>query len=340
MAWASDPMWRRRRGGAARRDSNLALIGAVLTGAVLALALLLSLVSRVNPEAGAGLRGAALDAVGPVWSLVSAPLDAMGRGAAGIADHFATTDKLRAERARAARLEAALAAAQARDADRARLAALLNARRPQRRLVVSALASAEGAAAAPRTAVISAGAAEGVRPGMPVIAAAGLAGRVTDVGRNRARVLLLTDPLSRVPVRVQRTGWAGLAVGTGGPLLEFAFDTQSATDRLRSGDRLVSTGDGGLFPPDVPVAVIVDNGSPARARPTAAPLGLGMISVEAPYMPPPVPVPTPAAVPEPDRVPTPPAAGQAAAPAASPAAAPRPIAPGQPASIPASPPAR
>jgi rod shape-determining protein MreC len=225
-------------------------------------------------------------------------------------------ERLRAERARAARLETALSATRARDADRERLAALLNARRPQRRLVVSAAISAEGAAASPRTAVLAAGRDDGVRPGMPVIAAAGLVGRITDVGTRRSRVLLLSDPLSRVPVRVQRTGWAGLLVGTGGPRPEFAFDVQSAVDRLRPGDRLVTTGDGGLFPPDVPVAVVVEPGPPARTRLTAPTLGLGMVSVEAPYMTPPAPLPVPAAVPEADRVVEPVAvAGGAVAPA-------------------------
>ena len=84
---------------------------------------------------------------------------------------------------------------------------------------------------------------------MPVIASGGLAGRVTDVGQGASRMMLLADADSRIPVKVLRTGWTGLAVGTGGTLLDFQFDIASGSDRIRVGDRLVTSGDGGLFPP-------------------------------------------------------------------------------------------
>jgi rod shape-determining protein MreC len=179
---------------------------------------------------------------------------------------------------------------------------LVGLHRPERRLVAGAVASAAPASATARTAIINAGLNQGVRPRMPVIAAEGVAGRVTDVGRDAARILLVTDMNSRIPVKVVRTGWTGLAVGTGGMHLQFLFDTASGIDRIRVGDRLVTSGDGGLFPPGIPVAVIIDvRASPPLARPLANPTGLGPVLVEAPWMPPPVFVPTAPAPPEADR---------------------------------------
>lgn len=301
MALPGSSMWTARRGGFARRESNLALLGALLTGALIAFGVLLLLVERVNPDQGARLRGATLDAVAPLWRLVTAPIDGLNAAGARVAAHWNTVDKLRAAEARNIALERQLAAQAALRADVKRLEGLLAARRTARRLVASADVSAAAAGTASRTAVLAAGLNQGVRPGMPVIAADGIAGRIIEVGRASARLLLLTDSNSRVPARVVRTGWTGMAIGTGGALLDFAFDNPSATDALKVGDRLVTSGDGGLFPPDVPVGVVVDvRTSPPRIRPAANPHGLGMVSVEAPWMPPPVVVPAGVAPFEPD----------------------------------------
>lgn len=327
-----------RRTSFARRDSNLALLGALFAGVVLAFALLLLLLQRVNPELGARMRGATADALLPVISVARAPVEGIRRIGGTIAEHRAVVEENRRLRAELARAEARVAETGKLAAEVKRMDALIGLRRPERRLVASAVASAVSAGAGQRQAIISTGLSDGVRPRMPVIAAEGLAGRVTDVGQAAARVMLLTDADSRVPVKVLRTGWTGLAVGTGGTLLEFQFDIASGTDRIRVGDRLVTSGDGGLYPPGVPVGVIVDaTSNPPRARPLANPTGLGAVMVEAPWLAPPVMVPAAPAPGEPDR-PVAPAAAAGAAPPTP--AAPTPSAPTPAASTPGPEPAR
>lgn len=332
MALKSSPPARSRtsrRTSFARRDSNLALLGAVLAGVVLAFALLLLVVQRVNPDLGSRIRGATADALSPLISVARAPVEAGRRVGDAVRDHTRVVERNR-------QLEAELKAATERAgkaellaAEVKRLEALIALKRPERRVVASGVSAANmSAVAGQRDAIISAGLSDGVRARMPVIAADGLAGRVTDVGAGAARVMLLTDGDSRVPVRVLRTGWTGLAVGTGGTLLEFQYDIASGSDRIRAGDRLVTSGDGGLFPPGVPVAVIIDaETNPPRARPLANPTGLGPVMVEAPWLAPPVFVPAPPAVAEADRIVQP--AGPAAAGAgnAPPASAPSTSAP-------------
>lgn len=322
-----------RRTSFARRDSNLALLGALFAGIVLAFALLLMAVQRVNPELGSRLRGATADALSPVISVARAPVEGARRLGDIFGDHMRVVSR---NRELEAQLKAATARAGQTDllaAEVKRLESLIALKRPERRVVASGVSAANMAAVAgQRDAIISAGLSDGVRPRMPVIAAGGLAGRVTDVGAGAARMMLLTDGNSRVPVKVLRTGWTGLAVGTGGTLLEFQFDIASGSDQIRVGDRLVTSGDGGLFPPGVPVAVIIDaQTNPPRARPLANPTGLGPVMVEAPWLAPPVFVPAPPAAAEPDKVVAPaitPATNPAAAttpapgPAATPAAAP------------------
>lgn len=313
-----------RRTSFARRDSNLALLGALVSGVVLAFALLLLVVQSVNPEQGSRLRGATLDALSPLIAVARAPADAV-RGIAGlVADHLRVVEQNRALRAELAAARERAAKADGLALELQRMERLIAMRRPERRLVASGVASSASASAGVRSAIISVGAADGVRPRMPVIAAEGLAGRVTDTGRTAARIMLLTDANSRVPVKVLRNGWTGLAVGTGGTLLEFSYDIASGSDALTIGDQLVTSGDGGLFPPGVPVAVIVQLGAGTpRARPLANPTGLGPVMVEAPWLAPPAFVPTPAAAAEPDQ----PVAAQAAPQAAAPQPAPTPAAP-------------
>ncbi len=302
-----------RRTSFARRDSNLALLGALVAGAVIAFALLLLLVQRVNPEQGSRLHGATADILAPAIAIVRLPFEAARRAGDSIAAHWQVVERNRALKAELAAARARAAQAEQLAAELARMESLIGLVRAERRIVAAGVASANVASGAQRTATINVGAADGVQPRMPVIAAGGLVGRVTDTGRHASRMLLLTDPDSRVPVTVVRTGWTGLAAGTGGSRLDFLFEEVAGPDRLRAGDRLVTSGDGGLFPPGVPVAVIVDPGrTPPAARPLANPASPGPVIVEAPWLPPPVIEPAPPAMPEPDR----PVARPAAAPEA------------------------
>ncbi len=308
-----------RRTSFARRDSNLALLGAVLSGVVLAVALFLLLFSRINPDQGERLRGAMLDAVSPLLAVTHAPLEAIRRLGSAIGDHWQVVEKNRALEANLKLATQRANKAEALAVEVRRLEDLLKLRRPERRLVASAVVSASAGNAGVRSAIINAGLSDGVKPRMPVIAAQGLAGRVTDVGQHASRIMLLTDANSRVPVKVLRTGWTGMLVGTGSTTLEFAFDIASGIDRIRVGDRLVTSGDGGLFPPNVPVAVVTDVGhEPPRARPLANPTGLGVVMVEAPWLPPPAFVPAPPAPSEADVSAVSPAPSAAAPPATAP----------------------
>lgn len=310
-----------RRSSFARRDSNLRLIAALLTGGVIAFALFVLLLQRADPERASRLRGAGADILAPVHAIVAAPVRLLRAGADRVADHLQTVERLRAAEAELVEARRRAGEAELLAAEVERLEGLLAMRRPERTVIATARVSAAPAHAASRTAIISAGITQGVRPQMPVIAAEGLAGRVTDVGLAAARILLLTDATSRVPVRVQRTGWTGLVVGTGSPLLEFQTDILGV-EGVQVGDRLVTSGDGGIYPPGVPVAVIVDTQrSPPRARPLANPAGLGAVNVEAPWLPPPSFVPAPPAEAQPDReiAPAPPPAPPPAPAATGPA---------------------
>lgn len=97
------------------------------------------------------------------------------------------------------------------------------------------------------------GSGDGVAEGMPVVAARGLVGRVVEVSSQRARVRLLTDPVSAVAVRLVRSGDTSSAEGAGSDEALSALFVETTT-RLRPEDLAVTSGlEGGAFPADIPV---------------------------------------------------------------------------------------
>ena len=94
--------------------------------------------------------------------------------------------------------------------------------------------------------LLNVGARDGIRDGWATMDGIGLVGRISGVGGNTARVILLTDTNSKVPVTVQPSGQQAILAGDNAtaPVLEFVDDE----DEVRPGDRVVSSGDGGVFP--------------------------------------------------------------------------------------------
>ena len=120
---------------------------------------------------------------------------------------------------------------------------------------------------------------------MAVRNADGLIGRVLESGRWAARILLLTDGASNVPVRSVRDGTAALAVGRGDGTVELRT-LEVGQNPFRRGDILVTSGSGGLFPPNIPVATVTGQvGERAVATPIADPSRLDFAIVERIYQP-------------------------------------------------------
>ena len=296
MDWTPAP----RRSSAMRREQNLALVGAVVSGAVIATGVLLLLVARVNPDAGARMRGAMLDIVTPVWRVIGLPFNGATRAFGWAGDYIGAVDRKRRLADDLAASEARLQKAAADQLALRQLEKLMKVRQPSRSVIVTTRIVAATSGSVVRTAMLSAGTSDGVGVGMPVIAAAGLIGRTIEVGNHSARVLLLTDPASRVPVVVLRTGQAGLVVGSNRPALTLQ-DRVGAEEPLQAGDQIVTSGDGGIYPPGIPVgSIIAARVEPPQIRPATTPLGTGFVMIEAPWLPLPIePAPSESAIPVP-----------------------------------------
>lgn len=93
-----------------------------------------------------------------------------------------------------------------------------------------------------------------------VLSGEGLVGRVIESGGRAARILLLTDMNSRVPVVIEGSDIRAVVAGQNSAtpaLIHLPRDHE-----LQAGARIVTSGHGGLFPPGVPVGYVVlgDNG--------------------------------------------------------------------------------
>ncbi|HEX3365948.1 MAG TPA: rod shape-determining protein MreC [Phenylobacterium sp.] len=105
------------------------------------------------------------------------------------------------------------------------------------------------------TRLANAGRERGVKVGNPVMSENGLVGRVIGVTDGASRVLLLTDIASRTPVMIDRTNARAILTGDGGP--NPRLDYLRGRDPIREGDRLLTSGDGGVVPRGLPVGTAV-----------------------------------------------------------------------------------
>ncbi|RVV96754.1 rod shape-determining protein MreC [Mesobaculum littorinae] len=94
--------------------------------------------------------------------------------------------------------------------------------------------------------LLNVGARDGIRDGWATTDGLGLAGRISGVGQTSSRVILLTDSNSRIPVTIQPSGQRAILAGDNSALPPIDF--LETPEQVRPGDRVVSSGDGGVFP--------------------------------------------------------------------------------------------
>lgn len=103
------------------------------------------------------------------------------------------------------------------------------------------------------------GSADGIGEQMAVVSMEGLVGKTVAVSRNTADVLLLSDPACKVSARLVRTGSFGVVSGRGPSWQGQVFCRMEfihRSDELKTGDEVVTTGLGGIFPPNIPIGYI------------------------------------------------------------------------------------
>jgi rod shape-determining protein MreC len=212
------------------------------------------------------IRTAVGDAAAPILEFIARPIDTIGATVEGIGE----LAELRARNASLERENERLrhwqTVARRLEAENAALRSLTDmVPDPRLRFVTARVIGDQGDAFA-RSVLVNAGTRDGVAKAQAAITAEGLAGRVAEVGVRSARVLLVTDINSRIPVLVGDGRDRAILAGdnTGQPkLLYLAPGTE-----IGPGDHVVTSGHGGVFPPGLPIGVVTQaSGTALRVQP-------------------------------------------------------------------------
>jgi rod shape-determining protein MreC len=221
-------------------------------------AIALMMLGKVDEVLMDGARSRITDAVSPM-------LDAMSRPAATVAnvvDEAQELTRLRAEnahlRARNDMLLRFEQAAYRLEAENEALRRLTNYRPTVPHRYITARVIADNSGAFVRSLAINLGAVHDVADGQAVIGSHGLAGRVVQTGERSARLLLITDLNARIPVVLERSRERAVLAGdnTGRPQL---VHLPPEAD-IAMGDRVVTSGHGGMFPAGIPVGQVIRAG--------------------------------------------------------------------------------
>ncbi|KAA0920441.1 rod shape-determining protein MreC [Aquicoccus porphyridii] len=149
--------------------------------------------------------------------------------------------------------------------ENARLLDLNKVRLDPRLTFITGVVMADSGSPFRQSVVLNIGSRDGILDGWAAMDGLGLVGRISGVGRSTSRVILLTDPSSRVPVTVPSSGQNGLLVGDN--TLAPALDFLESPDIARPGDRVVTSGDGEVLPAGLLVGeVAIDPGGRMRVR--------------------------------------------------------------------------
>lgn len=242
------------------------------------LAAVIIVLGRADERMFAPLRIALADDTGPVLGALSRPLvlaaTAVDR-VRGVVEMY--QDNLRLESDNARLLQWQQAALRLAEQNR-ELRQLLRVVPNPALSYVTARVIADSGGGYVRTALIDAGSKEGLARGQAVIAGQGLVGRLTEVGERAARVLLITDLNSRIPVIVDGAPAAAVLAGDNSERPRLLY--LPGQDAVKVGDRVVTSGEGGVFPPGLPVGVVsaIDGGGP-RVEPYVELSQLGYVMI-------------------------------------------------------------
>ena len=269
-----------RRTGSSRKAQYSVFFGYIAGALGAALGLVLLIVAIRDPSFMSSLRGIGSDVVAPASRAAAGAKSESSSFLAAIGGYFAAGRQNAELRRELGQVKARLVEGQAVAEENRRLKSLLGLAQGEHKPVAITRLVGSTASSTRRFATLGAGAADGVAEGMPVRSPQGLVGRVLETGSLTARVLLITDGESVVPVRRARDGIPAFAQGRGDGMLQIRLITLGINP-LKRGDAFVTSGSGGLYPPGIPVAVVAKVTSDgAIAFPLSDPAASDYVAVE------------------------------------------------------------
>lgn len=220
----------------------------------LLLAVGLLVAGRSQPVIMDDVRAHVLDGLAPVLDALARPMKLVDNVKQRIAYSVNLQDenaKLRAENARLTQWQNTALALENQNKE---LRGLLHYQAEPQLAYVTARVIADTGGPFVRSLVITAGKLDGVRDGMAAMTGDGLIGRVVEVGSWSSRILLINDMNSRIPVTITGSGDHAILAGDNSQQPKLLYLPQDAS--VTAGARVITSGHGGIFPPDLPVGVV------------------------------------------------------------------------------------
>jgi rod shape-determining protein MreC len=204
-------------------------------------------------------RAALADGLAPIYAALATPLGQIRAAISETAvlwDMRTENDRLRAENAQLRRWQAI---ALALDAENQRLKASLSwIPEPDASFVTARVVAGAGGVYA-KAVLLSVGPNHGIRKGEIAVDERGLVGRVTEVGVRTARVLLITDLNSRIPVILESSRAHAILIGTNGMWPRLQYWPEGVVPQ--EGERVVTSAEANAFPANLPIGTVHYTGS-------------------------------------------------------------------------------
>ncbi len=230
-------------------------------------AFLLILLSNIDSMVVGAVDKAVIQATGPVMRVVEFPARVIHRAwtyFSDVAHIYKENEQLRAENKQMMILQNKV---RTLEVENQLLSRLLNYVPPAEASFMSAQIVAESGDNFTHLLLVYIGD-EAVRKGQVVMGDESVIGRIDTVSAPYAKVILITDINSKIPVVVERTRVRGILSGNNTALPELIF-TRSVAD-IREGDIIVTSGVGGMFPAGLPIGFVsAINGNKVEVEPMA-----------------------------------------------------------------------
>ena len=219
------------------------------TGIIFFMLIALFFVWRLDNPRVEKLRAEVIDAILPKFEWVMAPATALIRITQDFRSYQSLYEQNQELRRELQQMKSWKEAALQLEQENARLLDLNNLQLDPKLTHISSIVLADSGSPFRQSVLINVGLQDGIQDGWAAMDGLGLVGRISGVGSKTARVLLLTDTASIIPATIQPSGQQALIAGdnTIAPTIEFLENA----DLVRPGDRIETSGSGGIFPPNL-----------------------------------------------------------------------------------------
>lgn len=234
---------------AADRNSHIDYarpIRRILIGGTILVLFALFVLWRIDSPRVERFRAALVDAVIPGFDWALVPVTKTAELIEGFQSYARLAEQNQELRRELRQMKAWKEAALQLEQENAKLLDLNKVRLDPKLTYVTGVVMADSGSPFRQSVLLNVGARDGIVDGWATTDGLGLVGRIAGVGQTTSRVILLTDSNSRIPVTIQPSGQRAVLAGdnSAAPVLDFVEDPA----QVRPGDRVVSSGDGGVFP--------------------------------------------------------------------------------------------